>query len=220
MRRRSIVQREIEIERLMALRRHHLPPALERRIRERLFREAALMWRTRLLRSERITVLDEVRNALAIVETSILPALDDLYESWAEAAGTEATPPVLTLGSWLGGDRDGHPGVNAGTLKAALAAQARVILKLYGAEVEALVGDLTLSSVLAEGVARAAGAGGAVGRRLGAAQGRAVPAGAGGGRRAACGRRLRNWRTGRSRWPSRMRTRARSSPTCARWRRR
>jgi phosphoenolpyruvate carboxylase len=149
MRRRSIVEREAEIERLMALRRHHHAPALDRRIRENLFREVALLWRTRLLRRSGSRWRTRSSNALAIVERSMLPALRDLYEGWAEAAGGEA-PTMLTLGSWLGGDRDGHPGVDAGTLRAALGAQAAVILKLYGAEVEALVGDLTLSSVLAE----------------------------------------------------------------------
>ncbi len=68
-RRRSMVDRETEISRLMALRRHHLPPDLDAEIRESLFREIALMWRTRLYRPERITVKDEIRNALSIVRT-------------------------------------------------------------------------------------------------------------------------------------------------------
>ena len=55
---------------------------------------------------------DEIRNALSIVRTSILPALVDLYEEWSGKIGSHGhIAPLLKMGSWLGGDRDGHPGV-------------------------------------------------------------------------------------------------------------
>jgi phosphoenolpyruvate carboxylase len=146
-RRRSMVDRETEISRLMALRRHHLPPAMDAEIRERLFREIALMWRTRLYRPERITVKDEIRNALSIVRTSILPAVIDLYADWSQQIGEHGQmAPLLKMGSWLGGDRDGHPGVNGDTLKLAFASQARVILDWYAGEVRKLWSNLAVST--------------------------------------------------------------------------
>ena len=146
-RRRSMVDRETEISRLMTLRRHHLPADLEADIRERLFREIALMWRTRLYRPERITVKDEIRNALSIVRTSILPALVDLYEEWSGKIGSHGhIAPLLKMGSWLGGDRDGHPGVNGDTLKLALSSQSRVILDWYAGEVRKLWSNLAVST--------------------------------------------------------------------------
>lgn len=147
-RRRALVDREAEISRLMALRRHSLPPDLDARIREGLFREVALLWRTRLHRPVKITVADEIRNALSIVRTSVLPAMVDLYESWTEglAKGGDV-PPILRMGSWLGGDRDGHPGVTGDTLRLALKSQARVILDFYAGEVRKLWGDLAISDV-------------------------------------------------------------------------
>ncbi|WP_421738173.1 phosphoenolpyruvate carboxylase [Caulobacter sp.] len=146
-RRRSMVDRETEISRLMALRRHHLPADLESDIRERLFREIALMWRTRLYRPERITVKDEIRNALSIVRTSILPAIIDLYGDWtALIAHNAELAPLLKMGSWLGGDRDGHPGVNGETLKLALSSQSRVILDWYAGEVRKLWSNLAIST--------------------------------------------------------------------------
>ncbi|MBU4435725.1 MAG: phosphoenolpyruvate carboxylase [Alphaproteobacteria bacterium] len=146
-RRRSMVDRETEITRLMALRRHHLPADLESDIRERLFREIALVWRTRLYRPERITVKDEIRNALSIVRTSILPAIIDLYGDWtAQIAHNGELAPLLKMGSWLGGDRDGHPGVNGETLKLALSSQSRVILDWYAAEVRKLWSNLAIST--------------------------------------------------------------------------
>ncbi|CAN5140312.1 phosphoenolpyruvate carboxylase [soil metagenome] len=152
MRRRSVVDREVEITRLMALRRHHLPRDLDERIKAELFREIALLWRTRLTRPERITVADEVRNTLEIVRRSILPALSEVYEGWGEAVrarfGETNAPCVLTLGSWLGGDRDGHPGVTGETLLAALLAQAQLLFAHYVEELRRLQSDLAVSSWL------------------------------------------------------------------------
>ncbi len=150
MRRRSVSDREVEIVRLMALRRHHLPPDIERRLRERLFREVALLWTTRLNRPDRITVGDEVMNALEIVRRAILPAMAELYEGWSDALEADELPPLLTLGSWLGGDRDGHPGVNGDTLREAYRSQAELVLSVYLREVEALRDDFGMSTSMVE----------------------------------------------------------------------
>ena len=148
MRRRSTADREVEITRLMALRRHHLPRDLDRRIRDELFREVALLWLTRLNRPDRITVADEVRNMLEVVRRALLPALEELYEGWGEALGGPDLPAALTLGTWIGGDRDGHPGVDGATLRAALAAQANLILGRYVGEAARLRDDLALSTTM------------------------------------------------------------------------
>lgn len=144
-RRRAVVEREAEIARLMSLRTHHLAAPTERRLREDLFREVALLWKARMHRPERISPADEIRNSLAIVRRSILPALSELYDDWSAAFET-ATP--LTLGSWLGGDRDGHPGVDGDTLRLAMRSQARLILNHYSDEVRALWFDMAVSADL------------------------------------------------------------------------
>ena len=148
-RRRAVVEREFELSRLMMLRRHHLPPDIDRRLNESLYREISLLWRMRLHRPERITVADEIRNTLAIVRDSVLPALIELYEEWTpllDRGHAELQP--LRLGSWLGGDRDGHPGVSAESLNLALRSQARLLLNHYSDEVRKLWFDLAVSSSL------------------------------------------------------------------------
>ncbi len=148
-RRRAVVEREFEISRLILGARHRLSPAQDKRFTEDLYREIALLWRMRLHRPERIAVTDEIRNALAIVRDSVLPALAELYESWSRDLGASLPEhPILRLGSWIGGDRDGHPGVNGDTLRQALRANARVILNHYSDEVRALWFDLAISSDL------------------------------------------------------------------------
>lgn len=144
-RRRAVVEREAEIARLMSLRLHDLPADQETRLRDDLFREVALLWKARMHRPERISPADEIRNSLAIVRRSILPALSEIYEGWSEHF--EAATP-LTLGSWLGGDRDGHPGMNGDTLRLALRSQARLILNHYWDEVRRLWFDMAVTTDL------------------------------------------------------------------------
>ncbi len=144
-RRRAVVEREAEIARLMSLRGAPMPARAEARLREDLFREVALLWKARMHRPQRITPADEIRNSLAIVRRSILPALSEIYDGWSERFET-ATP--LRLGSWLGGDRDGHPGVTGETLRLALRSQARLILNHYSDEVRRLWFDMAVSDEL------------------------------------------------------------------------
>lgn len=145
-RRRAVVEREAQIGRLIALRGEGLPSPREERLREELFRELALLWKARMHRPVRITPADEIRNTLAIVRGSILPALSEIYRDWSEQFGDIAP---LTIASWLGGDRDGHPGVNGETLSLALRSQARLILNHYSDEVRRLWFDLAVSSAFA-----------------------------------------------------------------------
>jgi phosphoenolpyruvate carboxylase len=149
MRRKSVLDREREITRLLSLRSHHLGRADDEALRAELFREIAFLWKTRLNRPERITVDDEIRNTLSIVAQSILPAMTELYERWSRALESDGdTPAILGLGSWLGGDRDGHPLVNAETLRYAFRRQAETVFGVYLERVRALAVDLALSSTL------------------------------------------------------------------------
>jgi phosphoenolpyruvate carboxylase len=55
-------------------------------------------------------------------------------------------PPFLTVGTWIGGDRDGNPYVNAAVMRSALAQQAALILAHYLEETAQLYKELGLSS--------------------------------------------------------------------------
>jgi phosphoenolpyruvate carboxylase len=84
------------------------------RLRERLAEVVDLLWQTDELRLERPEVLDEARNALyyldEIMRTSLGHVLEDL-DGALSGLGVKvpkSTRP-LTMGSWIGGDRDGNP---------------------------------------------------------------------------------------------------------------
>jgi phosphoenolpyruvate carboxylase len=62
----------------------------------------------------------------------------------------EAPPSFITVGSWVGGDRDGNPNVTAEVMATALRRQARVALGAYLEAVHHLGADLSISAGLAE----------------------------------------------------------------------
>ena len=147
MRRRSVMEREYQLSDKLR-ERHEAEPARKAKLEEELFRFIAILWKTRLHRPDRIMVEDEITNNLAIVRHAILPALVKLYEDWSHALPHETATP-LTLGAWIGGDRDGHPHVNDVTLRQALRFQSQLIIDYYIQEVDALGAELSISTSLA-----------------------------------------------------------------------
>ena len=113
-----------------------------------LLRQIALLWQTRPLRRERLFVADEIEIALSYLREVFLPVLPSLYGRWERALG-QRPPSFLRLGTWIGGDRDGNPFVNAETLRKALAGSAEALLSFYLEEVHALGAELSVSLELA-----------------------------------------------------------------------
>jgi phosphoenolpyruvate carboxylase len=146
-RRKSVLDRQGAIAGLLdALAGGKDPDASERE----LVRQMSIFWRTRLLRRMKITVADEVENAVSYFERSFLEAIPPLYAHWREVLGGAPTPSFLRIGSWVGGDRDGNPFVTADVMRRVLARQSRTALGRYLDGVHALGAELSISSGLAE----------------------------------------------------------------------
>lgn len=107
------------------------------------------LWQTRLLRFTKLTVADEIENALSYYEATFLREIPKLYANLERELGNQPVHSFLRMGQWIGGDRDGNPNVSAQTLEYALSRQAEVALRHYLTEVHYLGSDLSLSSLLA-----------------------------------------------------------------------
>ncbi len=117
-------------------------------IEEAIAGEVALLWQTRALRRQRLYVADEVDIALAYLRDVFLPVLPVLYARWERDLGRRPAP-FLTLGSWIGGDRDGNPHVTADSLELALGRASQAALGAYLDELNALGAELSVSIELA-----------------------------------------------------------------------
>jgi phosphoenolpyruvate carboxylase len=148
--RRSILDATNSIEHLLAG-REFLRGELERARNEKELRARIVqLWQTRVLRFAHLTVADEVENALRFYHASFLREIPHLYVSLQHGLNGAHVPPFFQMGSWIGGDRDGNPNVNAETLSYALRRQCEVALRHYLSEINELRIELPMSSRLVQ----------------------------------------------------------------------
>ena len=107
------------------------------------------LWQTRLLRFSKLTVADEIENALSYYESTFLREIPKLYAEMEELLGQQPVHSFLRMGQWIGSDRDGNPNVSAQTLEYALRRQSEVALRHYLTEVHYLGSELSMSAMLA-----------------------------------------------------------------------
>ena len=156
-----------EISRKCILQSHHeIAALLDRRDRNTLtpdeseeneteLRSAVLrLWRTRMLRPNRLAVVDEIRNGISYFDDTFLRELPRLYAQLHDHLARRfpetkwELPPFFRIGSWIGGDRDGNPFVTADILRTALRLQSTAVLDFYLEEVHTLGSELSLSRTL------------------------------------------------------------------------
>jgi phosphoenolpyruvate carboxylase len=151
-RRRSTMDREMDVARLLATRDRTPPAPDEAAVIEEALRRAVLtLWQTSILRRTRLRVIDEIINGLSFYEYTFLRELPRFYAELEDhiAASDPAwadieVPSFLRMGSWIGGDRDGNPFVTAEVLQQALRMQSARVMEFYLAELHQLGGELSL----------------------------------------------------------------------------
>jgi len=149
-RRKSIIDHRNVIADLMALRDSGAVETADGDLLDdAILRQIALLWQTRPLRRERLYVADEIDNALAYFRDIFMPVLPALYARWDRVLG-QRVPGFLRLGSWIGGDRDGNPFVQAEQLRLALGRANAVALHVYLDALHELGAQLSISNELAE----------------------------------------------------------------------
>ncbi len=106
------------------------------------------LWQTRMLRTAKLTVADEIENALSYYRSTFLRQIPRMYREIEEALPGFEIANFFRMGNWIGGDRDGNPFVTADTLKMALASQSETVLRYYLVEVHQLGAELSISATL------------------------------------------------------------------------
>lgn len=153
-RRKSTIDREMEVARLLKERDNPaLTPDERAELDEDMRRAVLTLWQTAILRSTRLRVVDEVINALSYYDDTFLGELPRLYAGLEDALkreglGDAELPAFLRMGSWIGGDRDGNPFVTAEVLREAFHLQSRKALSHHIEALEALSAELPLDERL------------------------------------------------------------------------
>jgi phosphoenolpyruvate carboxylase len=125
--------------------------------RRRLLATVQELWGSDDLRAAELTVSDEVRGGLIHFSSTLADTVPRIYRDLEEAVAefypeaadhSLVVPPLLSFGSWIGGDRDGNPFVTPETTVAALELMREQCLRLIEARLEQLAGRLSLSDRL------------------------------------------------------------------------
>lgn len=150
--RKSILDGQREVARLLAERDQMAPVPRELDQNEQALRcVIQTLWQTRILRNTRLTVHDEIENGLSYYRYTFLRELPRLYGEMEDAVagfcGDDSVriPPLLRIGNWIGGDRDGNPYVTHEVLRQALRAQSTLALNFYLEEVHRLGAELSMA---------------------------------------------------------------------------
>ena len=128
-------------------------PLLERRLQineQRIRGRVTQLWQTRLLRFTKLTVIDEIENALSYYNSTFLTEIPRLYANLEMDLPGRPVASFFRMGHWIGGDRDGNPNVTAATLAYATHRQCEVALRHYLTEVKALARELSQSSMMTD----------------------------------------------------------------------
>lgn len=153
--RRSILDCQLTIERLLKERaRTELTPNELRHNEDSLRATIQILWQTRMLRSTRLSVYDEIENGLAYYSYTFLTEIPYIYakiEDLLERRLGKDAPYVasfLRIGSWIGGDRDGNPFVTHEAMMRALERQSSLALDFYLDEVNKIGRSMSLTERL------------------------------------------------------------------------
>ncbi len=157
-RRKTVLDRVGRIADLLDLRSRLAPDAGPERddVDERLSLEVLALWQTAILRLSKLRVRDEINESLGYYQASLFAVVPALRRHTAiefQRAFDIATPvgpigPVVSMGSWIGGDRDGNPFVTADTLRYATHRQSQLALSHHLAGLHSLSISLSMSSRL------------------------------------------------------------------------
>ncbi len=159
--RQTVLQKILNISELL-LRREisALTPEELAELRNELHTEITMLWQTNEIRMNKVTVTDEIRRGLFFFREILYDTIPIFYERLnrslkrvfsEELSSKDArieVPAILKFGSWIGGDRDGHPFVTAEVTRNAFQMQKKQIISLYMRDMDRLYDTMSTSTRL------------------------------------------------------------------------
>ena len=159
--RSTVLEQHSELYRLLNRRDNTVySPDEQQTIRRAIKTNLQRLWRTGEIRLTKPEVADERKGMLFYFREAfprVIPQLDERLEQAWEAHGFDVNliqhptqRPQLRFGSWVGGDRDGHPFVTAQVTEETLAEMRLSALKVLDRQLADLPRKLSLSARLQE----------------------------------------------------------------------
>ncbi|MGM0546008.1 MAG: phosphoenolpyruvate carboxylase [Bacteroidota bacterium] len=150
-RRHSVLVKQQHItEMIEQLKGDDLTPSERKELKLNIFNEIHLLLATDEVRTERVTVEDEVENGIFYFRNAIWQTIPVLYDDLRNAFEMyyDEVPdfdPILRYRSWIGSDRDGNPNVTPEVTMETIIEQRKNIIELYLEELDNLRRYLSIS---------------------------------------------------------------------------
>jgi phosphoenolpyruvate carboxylase len=112
------------------------------------------LWSSDEIRAVSPAPLDEVRAGLVYFHSTLFEVVPRLYRELEDAVARAypgagiVVPPVLSFGSWIGGDRDGNPNITAAVTLETLELMRQVALTFLRRRVQRLAERVSVSNVV------------------------------------------------------------------------
>lgn len=149
--RQTILRKILKISQLL-LKRELLKNTDEEveEIKAHLQTEITLLWQSNEIRFHKVTVKDEIQRGLFFFKDVLYDIIPQFYlilnsKLRSEYNFEKPSPNVLNFGSWMGGDRDGHPFVTVDLTKETLLNNKNQIINLYLRDLPPLYTSLSSS---------------------------------------------------------------------------
>ena len=117
-----------------------------------LRRYIEIIMQTDIIREKKLKVKNEITNVMEYYNTSLIQAITKLTSEYKRLAAEKGIdledPKPITMGMWIGGDRDGNPYVTAETLRLSATVQSEVIINYYIEKLTGLYRTFSLSTTL------------------------------------------------------------------------
>ncbi|MBC7472776.1 MAG: phosphoenolpyruvate carboxylase, partial [Candidatus Sericytochromatia bacterium] len=151
--RRTVLEKNRRLFYLMLKReQENLTPFEKDFIERKIQSEINILWQTNDVRLQKLQVMDEVNTGLFYLDSVFYDSIGDLYQKFIYTfknilPENYDLPAFIKLGSWIGGDRDGHPFVTPDVTKQTIILHKKHILDLYRNEIENLISILSISEL-------------------------------------------------------------------------
>jgi len=131
--------------------RAQLTPTEETQFQDRIYAEIEALWQTEEIRRRRVSPIDEAENGLFYLDHVLFDrvprTLQKLERELNQFYGRKIrVPAVLSIGSWMGGDRDANPYVTHEITRKVAERSRQMVLYKYVEVVDALIGRCSLSA--------------------------------------------------------------------------
>ena len=119
-------------------------------IKRELQTEITLLWQSNEIRFHKVTVKDEIQSGMFFFKEVLYDIIPGFYLSINLKLKTILnfdlrSPSLIKFGSWMGGDRDGHPFITVDITKETLLNNKRQIINLYQNDLDLLYTSLSSS---------------------------------------------------------------------------